>query len=172
MNVLLEKYPEEIEAILKKYPPEQRRAAVMPLLYLAQREGGFVSVAEMGQIAEILDISSTDVASLVGFYTLFHDRPEGTYRIQVCADLPCALRGADQYLDALCENLGVQVGETTEDGKITVESVMCLAACDKAPMFQLQSPDGISYHENETVESTMALIEGLPVREQEAEPAS
>jgi NADH-quinone oxidoreductase subunit E len=172
MNQLQEKYPLEVQAILDKYPDEHRRAAVMPLIYLAQREGGYVRVEEMDQIAEILDISSTDVASLVGFYTLYHDKPAGAYRIQVCTDLPCALRGADQYLESLCDHLGVKVGGTSDDGKITVEAVMCLAACDKAPMFQLQSPDGISYHENQTVESTLAFVEGLPVEEQEAELAT
>jgi NADH-quinone oxidoreductase subunit E len=126
----------------------------------------------MEQIADLLDISTTDVASLVGFYTLYHDKPEGAYRLQVCADLPCALRGAEQFLASVCDNLGIRAGETTPDGKITLESVMCLAACDKAPMFQLQSPDGISYHENQTLESTLALIEGLPVKKQEAAPAA
>lgn len=171
MNPLQEKYPQEIETILAKYPAESRRAAVMPLIYLAQRAGGYVSIREMEQIGEIVGISSTDVASLVGFYTLYHDHPEGAYRIQVCTDLPCALRAADQYLEALCDNLGVQVGGTTDDGKVTIEAVMCLAACDKAPMFQLQSPDGISYHEDQTVESTRELIDGLTVENQEAEPA-
>ena len=171
MNLLQEKYPDEVQAILDKYPHEHRRAAVMPLIYLAQREGGYIRVEEMEQIAEILDISSTDVASLVGFYTLYHDRPGGAYRIQVCIDLPCALRGADQYLESLCSNLGIEVGGTTEDGKITIEAVMCLAACDKAPMFQLQSPDDISYHENQSLESTLALIESLPVEKKEAEAA-
>lgn len=161
MNKLAAKYPQEIETILAKYPPDHQRAAVMPLLYLAQREGGYVSVEEMKDIAEIVGISSTDVASLVGFYTLYYDHPEGQYRIQVCNDLPCALRGSEQFLESLCENLGIRVGETTPDGKITVEAVMCLAACDRAPMFQLQSAEGIEYHENQTVESALALIEAL-----------
>ena len=70
------------------------------------------------------------------------------------------LRGADDFLQQLCEALGIQVGETTPDGLVTVEAVMCLAACDKAPMFQVQSGDGLTYHENMTVESTLELIEG------------
>ncbi|MEK6221177.1 MAG: NAD(P)H-dependent oxidoreductase subunit E, partial [Chloroflexota bacterium] len=96
---------------------------------------------------------------IVGFYTLYHDNPGGKYRIQVCNDLPCALRGADEYLEKLCKNLGVAVGETSEDGLISVEAVMCLAACDKAPMFQEQSYSGIKYHENQTVESTLKTVE-------------
>jgi NADH-quinone oxidoreductase subunit E len=81
--------------------------------------------------------------------------------MQVCTDLPCALRGADTFMDDLCSNLGIKVGETTEDGFLTLEAVMCLAACDKAPMFQTQGPDGIKYHENMTVDKTMELVRTL-----------
>jgi NADH-quinone oxidoreductase subunit E len=133
----------------------------MPLLYLAQRDEGFVTKAVMEDIAQMLDITSTDVAGIVGFYSLYHDDKAGKYRMQVCTDLPCALRGADQFLEQLCGNLGVKVGETTPDGLITIEAVMCLAACDKAPMFQVQGPDGIAYHENMTVDKTMELVEVL-----------
>ncbi len=161
MNHLLEKYREEIDRVLAKYPSDQKRAAVMPLLFIAQREGGYVSERDLDEIAEILEMSETDVASLVGFYTLYHDKPEGKFRIQVCNDLPCALRGADDYLAELCQRLNVSVGGTTEDGQVTVEAVMCLAACHRAPMFQLQSYTGISYHENQSVESTLAFIEQL-----------
>jgi NADH-quinone oxidoreductase E subunit len=157
--MLTEKYPHEINAILAKYPPEYKRSAVMPLLYLAQREQGYVSGQEVDEIAEILEITSTEVGSIIGFYTLYHDKPEGKYRIQVCTDLPCALRGADQFLHKLCSNLGIKVGETTPDGLITVEAVMCLAACDKAPMFQVQTGKGLDYHENQTIESALNLIE-------------
>ncbi|WKZ37002.1 MAG: NAD(P)H-dependent oxidoreductase subunit E [Anaerolineales bacterium] len=154
-------YPKEVKQILAKYPPEHKRSAVMPLLYLAQREEGYITKSAMQDIAQILEITETDVASIVGFYTLYHDKKEGKYRMQVCTDLPCALRGADEFLDAVCGNLGIQVGETTEDGLITIESVMCLAACDKAPMFQTQGPDGIKYHELMTVDRTMELIKAL-----------
>ena len=156
--MLTDKYSQEIQTILGKYPSDQRRSAVMPLLYLAQRGSGYVTKAAMNEIAEILGISATEVASIVGFYSLYYDEPAGKYRIQVCTDLPCALRGAEQFLEKLCENLGIRVGETTPDGLVTVEAVMCLAACDKAPMFQVQSGDGLSYHENQTVESTMNLV--------------
>lgn len=133
----------------------------MPLLYLAQRENGYVTKDAITQIAELCEISTTDVASLIGFYTLYHDEPSGKYRVQVCTDLPCALRGADDFLEKLCENLGIKVGETTPDGKVKVEAVMCLAGCDKAPMFQVQSPEGIEYHENQTVESALEVINNL-----------
>jgi NADH-quinone oxidoreductase subunit E len=161
VNHLAEKYSEEIQAILAKYPADQKRSAVMPLLYLAQRESGYVTKTAMNEIAELLGITATEVASIVGFYSLYYDKPAGKYRIQVCTDLPCALRGAEEFLEKLCENLGIRVGETTPDGMVTVEHVMCLAACDKAPMFQVQSGEGLSYHENQTVESAMALIQSL-----------
>ncbi len=158
MNRLVEKYSQEIEQILSKYPPDQKRSAVMPLLYLAQREAGYVTKEAIQEIAEILAISTTEVASLIGFYTLYHDKPGGKYRIQVCNDLPCALRGADEFLEKLCENLGIRVGETTADGLVTIEAVMCLAGCDKAPLFQVQTQDGLRYYENQTVESALNLI--------------
>ena len=158
---LVEKYPKEVEKILAKYPPEQKRSAVMPLLYVAQREEGYVNKEAVRDISNLLEITETEIASIIGFYTLYHDKPEGVLRIQVCTDLPCALRGADQFLTDLCEKLGIEPGGTTADGLITVEPVMCLAACDKAPMFQTQSPEGIKYHENMTVETTMEVIEGF-----------
>ncbi|MBI1856398.1 MAG: NAD(P)H-dependent oxidoreductase subunit E [Chloroflexi bacterium] len=156
---LAKKYSKEVKQILSKYPAEHKRSAVMPLLYLAQREEGYINKEAMQEIGKLLDITETEVASIVGFYTLYHDKKEGKYRMQVCTDLPCALRGADQFMESLCEHLGIKVGETTADGLITLESVTCLAGCDKAPMFQLQSPDGLEYHENMTVDKTMELIE-------------
>ncbi len=158
---LAKKYTKEVKQILSKYPPDSKRSAVMPLLFLAQREEGYINRSAMQDIAEMLDISETDVAAVVGFYTLYHDKKEGRYRIQVCTDLPCALRGADKFMDDLCANLGINAGETTPDGVVTLEGVTCLAACDKAPMFQTQGPEGIKYHENMTVDKTMDLIRTL-----------
>lgn len=159
MNNLQQKYASEIEAILAKYPPDQKRSAVMPLLYLAQREQGYITKQAMAEIAEVLEIATTEVASIVGFYSLYYDKPGGKYRIQVCTDLPCALRGAEEFVEKLCENLGIRVGETTPDGLVTLETVTCLAGCDKAPMFQVQTSEGLVYHENQTVESAMKLID-------------
>ncbi len=156
-----EKHAAEIEAILRKYPPSEKRSAVMPLLFLAQREEGYLNKQAIEQVAEILGMTSTEVGSLIGFYTLYHDQPGGKYRIQICTDLPCALRGAEGFSQKLCENLGIKPGETTADGLITVENVMCLAACDRAPMFQLQTPEGIHYHECQTVETALEIIESL-----------
>ena len=158
---LAQKYAREVQLILAKYPADQKRSAVMPLLYLAQREEGYITRAAMEEIAGLLEMTATEVAAIVGFYTLYHDRKEGKYRMQVCTDLPCALRGADKFLELLCSNLGIRVGETTPDGLITIEAVMCLAACDRAPMFQVQSADGLEYHEDMTLDKTMELIRAL-----------
>jgi NADH-quinone oxidoreductase subunit E len=159
--LLAEKHQKEIDQILAKYPAEEKRAAVLPLLYLAQREYGYVTTGAIDEIAQLLDLDPTQVGGLVGFYTLLHEHPGGKYKIQICTDLPCALRGADQFAQQVCENLGVQFGETTEDGMIMVEEVKCLAGCDRAPMFQVQDPEGIHYHENQDVESAMKVIETL-----------
>ena len=158
---LAEKYPGEVKQILSRYPAEFKRSAVMPLLYLAQRDEGYITKGAMQEIADMLEIGVTDVSSLIGFYTLYHDKKEGKYRMQVCTDLPCALRGADEFMNSLCANLGIKVGETTPDGLITLEAVTCLAACDKAPMFQIQTGEGLEYHEDMTVDRTMELIAAL-----------
>lgn len=161
MNELLQKYPEEIQRILAKYPADRKQAAVMPLLFLAQTEKNYITRQAVQEIAEIVEISTTDVVSVIGFYTLYHDQPGGLHRVQVCTDLPCALRGAETFLKDLCENVGVKVGQTTPDGMVTIEEVTCLAACHNAPMFQLQSEGKITYHENQTVETALALIAEL-----------
>jgi NADH-quinone oxidoreductase E subunit len=161
VNQLAENYREEIQEILKRYPPEQKRSAVMPLLFLAQRETNFINDQSILDISEILQVSPTDVASIAGFYSLFHQEPGGHYRIQVCTDLPCALRGADGFLKELSEYLSVEVGETTPDGLFTLEEVKCLAACDHAPMFQLQGKGTISYHQDQTIETAKIIIEGI-----------
>ena len=161
MNLLLQRYPDEIPQILARYPKDQKRSALMPMLYLAQREDGYIDRQAILDIAEILEITTTDVASVIGFYTLFHDQPAGRYRLQVCTDLSCALKGADRFAEQLCQNLAIRIGETTPDGLISVEEVTCLAGCNRAPLFQLQGDGEITYHENQTVDSAMKLIEEL-----------
>jgi NADH-quinone oxidoreductase subunit E len=166
--MLVEKYANEVENILAKYPPDQKRSAIMPLLYLAQRDDGYITRQDMEEIAQVLEITPTDVASIVGFYTLYYEQPGGKFRVQVCNDLPCALRGADEFLERLCDNLGIKVGQTTPDGMVTVEAVMCLAGCDKAPLFQVQSGEGLKYYENQTVESALEWIETLRNRDSQS----
>lgn len=161
MNKLLKKYQDEVNEILSRYPADQKRSAVMPLLFLAQREEGYVPQEALSDIAEIAEVSATEVASVLGFYSLFHEEPGGRYRIQVCTDLPCALRGSEEYLEELCEKLSVKEGETTTDGLFTVEAVKCLAACHRAPMFQLQGDGEIKYYENQSVDTTLSVINAI-----------
>jgi len=163
--VLAEKYRAEIDTLLAKYPPEHKRSAVMPLLYLAQQEYGYVTPAAMAEVGEICGVSATQVAGIVGFYSLYYDHRAGKRRVQVCTDLPCALRGAEKFADDLCQKLGVKLGETTKDGEFTVEAVMCLAGCDKAPMFQVQGADGLHYHESETPDKPMTVEQALGILE-------
>ena len=159
--MLADKHQGEINAILAKYPADQKRSAVMPMLYLAQSEYGHVDDAALAEVAGILELEPTQVASIVGFYTLYYDKPGGRRRVQICTDLPCALRGADKFAEELCGKHGVKLGGTTKDGKFTIEAVMCLAACDKAPMFQIQDDSGIHYYENMTVENAEAALKDL-----------
>jgi len=163
LNALLQKHADEIQVILAKYPADKagKRSAVMPLLYLAQHAYGYITKEAIREIAELCEMTDTEVTSIIGFYSLYYDQLSGKYHIQVCTDLPCALRGAEEFLEKLCENLGIKVGETTQDGMIKIESVMCLAGCDKAPMFQVQTSEGLEYHENQTVESALELINKL-----------
>jgi NADH-quinone oxidoreductase subunit E len=167
LNEILQKFPEEVKKILAKYPDAYRKSAVMPLLYLAQREKNYLTKQSISDVAELTGLSMTDVDSVVGFYTLFHETPGGRYHLQVCTDLPCALRGAEEFLNELCTNIGVKVGETTADGLFTIEEVTCLAGCHRAPMMQVQGDGEIAYHENLTVESTLALMDELRKKAQE-----
>lgn len=166
MKLLTAKYPQEIRRILDKYPDGEKQSALMPLLYLAQRESGHISREAMEEIASILDISVTDVSSVAGFYSLFHEEAGGRYRIQVCTDLPCALRGSEQFLHGICDYLGINSGETSSDGIFTVEEVKCLASCHHAPVLQVQGDGDISYHMDMTLETAQKLVDSLRVEAQ------
>ena len=155
MTLLSEKYQDEIQAILTKYP--QSRSAVLPLMYLAQEAYGFMSKEAIRDVASVLELDPTEVLSLAGFYTLYYEEPVGKYVLEICTDLPCALRGAEEFTDMACQKLGIKVGETTEDGMFTVKTVMCLAACDKAPMLQAN----LKYEENLDEAKFDALISRL-----------
>ena len=170
-TTIFSKYKDEVEQIMAKYPADFKRSAVMPLLYIAQREQGYVTRQAMAEISALLDISVTEVASVTGFYSLYYDEPHGRYHIQVCNDLPCAMRGADKFLIDLCEYLGVGVGETTRDGLFTVEAVKCLAACNRAPMFQVQEGDVLAYHEDQTLATAQAWIEDVRANAAQAKEA-
>ena len=163
MNKLFDKYHTEVDQILAKYPIERKRSAVLPLLYIAQQEYGYCSPEAIRDVAEIAGVADTEVDSVVGFYTLFYDKPIGKHVVQICNDLPCALRGSDKFLDHACSKLKLDKhhvehgGATTEDGSVTLESVVCLAACDKAPMMQVD----LEYHERLTNEQFDQIVDGL-----------
>jgi NADH-quinone oxidoreductase subunit E len=158
---LLDTRKEEIDYHLGKYP--DKRSAVMPLLYIAQEEYGYITPEAMEEIAEIIGSDVTHIRGVVGFYTMYYDQPKGRYLLQICTDLPCALRGAGEFSQHVCDHLGVKPGQTTDDGLFTVENVMCLAACDRAPMMQVN----FHYYENLDFVKVNKLIEDLR-RESEA----
>lgn len=151
--MLAEKYPERIAKIFSKY--QDKRSGIMDLLYLAQEEYGWLDENALHEVAALCDVDPTQAHSIAGFYTMYSEQPKGKYWLQVCTDLPCALRGADDFYTQLCDYLGVEDGGTTGDGLFTVEQVMCLAACDHAPMLQCN----FHYHEHLDMEKMKALIE-------------
>lgn len=141
------KYADRIALHLAKYP--DKRSAVMPLLYVAQEEYGWVSEEAIEEVSAIIEIDPTQVRSIAGFYTMYSEKPKGKYWLQVCNDLACALRGADEFHHDLLHELNIEEGGTTEDRLFTVEHVMCLGACDRAPMLQsnfhmVEKPQGLT----------------------------
>ena len=161
MSALFDKHATEIEKILSKYPPDRKQSAVLPLLYIAQTEYGYCTPDVIREVADIAGVEPTEVDAVVGFYTLFFDHPVGKHVVQVCNDLPCALRGSEPFLDHACQKLGVDKhqaehgGATTADGNFTLEAVVCLGACDKAPMMQID----LEYFERLTPDEFDRLIE-------------
>jgi len=102
----------------------------------AQHHYGYMSEAAIREVADILDLDPTHILSLAGFYTLYYEEPVGKYVLEICNDLACALRGADEFVEMASQKLGIGVEETSADGLFTLKTVMCLAACDRAPMLQ------------------------------------
>ena len=153
-----EKEQQELDEILKKYPPNRKLSAVLPALYLAQREKNWLDDDDIQAVADALDIPVTHVHSIIGFYTLFRKEPVGKYMVQFCTDLPCALRGAEAFYKRFCERMGLGPrGGTTEDGLFTVEEVVCIAACDRAPCMQIN----LDYYEDLTDEKIDEIIAAL-----------
>ena len=132
--MIAEKYAQEIESILTRFP--HKKSAVLHLMHLAQLEYGRMSPEAMREVADILDLDPTHVLSLAGFYTLYYEEETGTYVLEICNDLACALRGADEFVDLVCQKLDTPVNGTTDDGLFTIKTVMCLGACDRAPVLQ------------------------------------
>lgn len=140
--MLRDKYANEIDALLARFP--QKKSAVLHLMHLAQSEYGYLSEAAMREVAGILDLDPTHVLSLAGFYSLFYEEPTGRYVLEICNDLACALRGADEFVDMASRKLGVPPESTTPDGLFTLKTVMCLGACHRAPMLQCN----LKFYEN------------------------
>jgi len=146
----------EYQALLACYPT--RRAALMPTLWLAQREFGWLSLPVMEYVAELMELPLAWVTSVASFYTMYWKEPKGRWHIQVCRNLSCALRGAGDVLHALEARLGIRDGERTGDGKFSLEEVECLASCGTAPCLQVNNEE---YHENLDVPRALVLIERL-----------
>ena len=146
----------EYRALLGRYPT--RRAALMPTLWLAQREFGWLSLPVMEYLAELMELPLAWVTSVASFYTMYWKEPKGRWHIQVCRNLSCALRGAGDLLRAVEDRLGIHNGERTPDGRFSLEEVECLASCGTAPCLQISNEE---YHENLDVPRALELIERL-----------
>jgi len=142
----------EIEALVKRYPSVQ--SALMPVLYMAQEDFGYLSMDTQQMIAEVLGLRLMQVREVVTFYTMFREQPCGTYLLEVCTNAGCMLNGANELVAHMCETLQINIGETTPDGMFTVTEVECAGACGGAPVVQVNNV----YHEKATAESMDALI--------------
>jgi NADH-quinone oxidoreductase E subunit len=148
---------EEMRSHLRKYPPERKRSALIPLLFVIQRERGYVDNAGVNFLAKFLDLEVTDVWETATFYTMFNLRPVGRHHIQICKTLSCKIMGEPEITEHICNRLGIHAGETTEDGKFTVSLVECLGSCGTAPMMQIN----FDYHEDLTIEKVDKILDSL-----------
>lgn len=153
--MLRDKYAAEIDALLARFPDQ--KSAVLHLMHLAQNEYGYMSQEAMRDVAGILGLDPTHVLSLAGFYSLFYEEPTGRYVLEICNDLACALRGADDFVEMASRKLDVPVEGTTNDGLFTLKTVMCLGGCDRAPMLQCN----LKFYENLDETKFEALIAEL-----------
>ena len=145
----------EYERILTRYPV--KRAAIMPTLWLAQKEFGVLSPDVQQYVSDLMGFPLSWVSGVASFYTMYYKKPVGRHHLQVCTNVSCMLRGSDDIVRVLAGKLGIGLGQTTADGKFTLDEVECLASCGTAPMMQVNE----DYHENLTPESTLTLIERL-----------
>ncbi len=145
----------KIEAEAAKYP--QRRGGLLPALHLVQKEKGWISLETAQELAAIFDIAPVDVMEVVSFYNMFYDRPQGRHHVHVCTNLPCSLRGARDLLRGLEAHLGVEAGQTTPDGRITLAHEECLGACGYSPMIRVDE----TYHENLDLSSAKEIVDAL-----------
>ena len=153
--MLQDKYKDKIADILSRYPV--KRSALLPLLYLAQQDEGYVTEAAMKEIAQILALTPPQVYETITFYTMLNLKPVGKFHIQVCKSLMCALVGSDTVIGWLKAKLGIAPGETTADGLFTLNTVECLAACGTAPMMQIND----DYYERLSEEKVDRILADL-----------
>jgi len=148
----------KLDGIFAKYPEGRQASAVMPLLDLAQRQNdGWLPRAAMEYVAELVGLPVIRVYEVATFYTMYNLAPIGKNHLQVCTNLPCWLRGSDDVVGACKKKLGIDIGETTADGKFTLSEMECLGACVNAPMMQIND----DYYEDLDESSTTAILETL-----------
>jgi NADH-quinone oxidoreductase subunit E len=156
---------DQIATILKRYPPERKASAVIPVLYVVQNQmfrltnSGWVPKVAMDLVATLLDMAPIRVYEVATFYTMFNLKPIGRYHLQVCTTTPCWLRGSDDVVAACFKSTGIaHWGDTSADGLFTMTEVECLGACSNAPMMQVNNE---SYYEDLDGPRTEALIEAF-----------
>ncbi len=142
----------EIDALVKRYP--SAKSALMPVLYMAQQDFGYLSMDTQQMVADVLQLRLMEVREVVTFYTMFKEQPHGKYLLEVCTNASCMLNGADELYAHMKEYLGIGPGEITEDGLFSIAEVECAGACAGAPVVQVNN----IYHEKATAESMEALI--------------
>src|SRR5215208_2208842 len=148
------------DEIVTRYPPDRRRSAVLPALYLAQYQQGYITANAIRHVAELLGVTRADVEDVVSYYTMFFTRPVGKYVINVCRTLSCAINGAERVTEELVAKLGILPGETDASGTFTLMEVECLGACDRAPAVMVND----AWQECLTPESAGRLIDDLRAR--------
>ena len=146
----------EFKRLVARYPEGKQKSALLPVLHLAQDSfGGWLSAETMDYVAELLQITPIEVYEVATFYSMYNLKPVGKYMFEVCQTGPCMLRGSDDIIAYIGEELGIKPGETTADGMFTLKTVECLGACGYAPMMQL----GKHYREHLTKEKVDAIID-------------
>lgn len=145
----------EIDRHLAKYPVT--RSAILPLMFIVQRERGYLDPPGVAYLAKRLALRYTDIWEVATFYSMIYTDPVGKYHIQVCRTLSCKIRGAQQITEYCSQKLGIKPGETTSDGRFTLSEVECLGSCGTAPMFQIN----FDYHENLTTEKIDQILASL-----------
>ena len=155
MVAFSESAKKEFEGILRKYPDKQ--AGLLPVLYLAQREFGYISREVMDYVASLMGLPESEVLGVATFYTMYNKKPVGKYFIQVCTNISCSILDAEKIVKHIEEKLGIKVGETTKDNKITLVTVECLGSCGTAPMMQIND----DYYENLSMEKVDEILERL-----------